>query len=110
MLHPRDSGKVVICGSHGGYSAAVLALQGNITGAIFNDAGGGKEGAGVAGLDILNHYGVPAAAVDAFTAKIGIASETAKGIVSHANPLAQSAGVRIGSRADYAAQIAARYG
>ena len=107
VVHPRDSGKVVICGSHGGYSAAVLALQGNIQGVIFNDAGGGKERAGVAGLDILNQYGVPAAAVDAFTARIGIACETEKGIVSYANALAQNAGVRIGTIAENAAQMMA---
>ena len=107
VVHPRDSGKVVICGSHGGYSAAVLALQRHIKGVIFNDAGGGKERAGVAGLDILNQYGVPAAAVDAFTARIGIAGETEKGIVSYANALAQNAGVRIGTIAENAAQMMA---
>lgn len=107
VVHPRDSGKVVICGSHGGYSAAVLALQRHIKGVIFNDAGGGKERAGVAGLEILNRYGVPAAAVDAFTARIGIAYETKKGTVSYANDLAQSAGVRIGSIAENAAQVMA---
>ena len=107
VAHPRDSGKVVICGSHGGYSAAILALQRNIKGVIFNDAGGGKERAGVAGLDILNQYGVPAAAVDAFTARIGIACETEKGIVSYANTLARSMGVQVGSVAETAAQVMA---
>ena len=107
VVHPSDSGKVVICGSHGGYSAAILTLQRHIKGVIFNDAGGGKERAGVAGLDILNQYGVPAAAVDAFTARIGIAGETEKGIVSYANTLAQSAGVRVGSIAENAAQMMA---
>jgi len=71
VICPRDAGRVVISGSHGGHSAAVFALQGYVKGAIFNDAGGGKEKAGVAGLEILNEYGVPAAAVDAFTARIG---------------------------------------
>ena len=108
VVHPRDSGKVVICGSHGGYSAAVLALKGAIKGAIFNDAGGGKAGAGVAGLELLNQYGVPAAAVDAYSARIGVASETKKGIVSHANGLALDCGVRIGSLAEVAAQVMAR--
>ena len=107
VVRPRDSGKVVICGSHGGYSAAILALQKNITGVIFNAAGGGKGRAGVAGLDILNQYGVPAAAVDAFTARIGIASETEKGIVSYANTLARSVGVQVGSVAETTAQVMA---
>ena len=107
VVHPRDSGKVVICGSHGGYSAAILALQRHIKGVIFNDAGGGKERAGVAGLDILNQYGVPAAAVDAFTARIGIACDTEKGIVSYANTLARSVGVQVGSVAETAARVMA---
>ena len=107
VVYPRDTGSVVICGSHGGYSAAVLTLQRRIKGVIFNDAGGGKDHAGVAGLDILDQYGVMAAAVDAFSAKIGIASETKKGIVSFANELAQSAGVRIGSIGETAAQVMA---
>ena len=110
VVHPRDSGKVVICGSHGGYSAAILALHRHIKGVIFNDAGGGKERAGVSGLDILNQYGVPAAAVDAFTARIGIACETEKGIVSYANTLARSVGVQIGSVAETAAQVMASAG
>ena len=99
---------MVISGSHGGHSAAVFALQGYVKGAIFNDAGGGKEKAGVAGLEILNKYGVAAAAVDAFTARIGSACETKKGIVSYANAVAQNAGVRIGSIAETAAQLMAK--
>jgi len=104
-MYPRDAGRVVVCGSHGGYSAAVLTLQRRAKGVIFNDAGGGKENAGVAGLAILNDHGVMAAAVDTFTARIGIAEETNKGIVSFANTLAQRAGVRIGSVAESAARL-----
>ena len=107
VIHPRDSGSVVICGSHGGYSAAVLALKGVIKGVIFNDAGGGKAGAGVAGLEILNQHGVPAAAVDTYSARIGVAGETNKGIVSYANDLALDAGVQIGCIAEIAAQAMA---
>ena len=98
---------MVICGSHGGYSAAVLALQRHIKGIIFNDAGGGKKNAGIFGLDILDRHGVMAAAVDAFTARIGIASETEKGTLSYVNALARKVGIRVGSIAEDAAQVMA---
>lgn len=96
---------VVICGSHGGFSAAVYALHAGVKGAIFNDAGIGKENAGISGLEILNRYGIMAAAVDASTAKIGLACETESGMISHANPLARRAGVRSGMPAADAAGL-----
>ena len=61
-----EQDKVVISGSHGGVSAAVIALRSPIRGVLFNDAGVGKDKAGIAGLYILESYGIYAAAVDAF--------------------------------------------
>jgi hypothetical protein len=98
---------VVICGSHGGFSAAVYAVHARVKGAIFNDAGIGKENAGISGLTLLEQYGILAAAVDAFTAKIGMASETETGIISHANAPARRAGVRNGMPAGDAARVMA---
>lgn len=96
LAHGRAAGAVVISGSHGGRAAALFALRGRVKGALFNDAAIGKERAGVAGLDLLNDCGVLAAAVDAFTARIGVADETAGGVVSRVNRLASQAGVRAG--------------
>jgi len=100
--------KVVICGSHGGLSAAVFAAQKKVKGVIFNDAGIGKDRAGIAGLDLLDEYGIMAAAVDTMTAKIGIAGETEKGTLSHVNRSARNAGIEIGTMASTAARIMAQ--
>ncbi len=99
---------VVICGSHGGLSAGIFALQRRVKGAVFNDAGVGKDKAGIAALDLLEDYGVMAAAVDTFSARIGVASETKLGIISHCNSLAYKAGVRIGTSGHEAAKIMVR--
>jgi hypothetical protein len=99
--------KIVICGSHGGLSAAILALPKKIKGVIFNDAGIGKDRAGIAGLDLLDKYGIMAATVDTMTAKIGIAQETEKGNLSHMNRSAENAGISIGTLASEAARTMA---
>jgi hypothetical protein len=96
---------VVICGSHGGWAAAVFAAHKRIKGVIFNDAGGGKEQAGIAGIFFLEKQGIYAATVDAFTARIGIAGETEAGILSHVNAPAKEAGIRPGILARKAAEI-----
>jgi uncharacterized protein YunC (DUF1805 family) len=99
---------VVVSGSHGGKAAAIFAVQKALKGAIFNDAGVGKERAGIAGLDILEDYGISGACVDASTAGIGQGAETMQGVVSHFNRLAQGAGVKAGMKAAAAAELMAR--
>jgi len=96
---------VVICGSHGGWASGVFTLQKKIKGVIFNDAGGGKDQAGMAALPLLDTYRIVAATVDAFSARIGVAEETAHGIISHVNGAAREAGVRPGMTAREAAEI-----
>jgi hypothetical protein len=91
------SGCVVVSGSHGGLSAARYALQAGVRLAVFNDAGIGKDGAGIAGLDWLQQRGVAALAVAHSTARIGEAWSTWNdGIVSALNPQAASLGARVG--------------
>ena len=51
---------VVVSGSHGGLSAGRFALQAQTFLAIFNDAGVGKDGAGVAALSLLAQAGMAA--------------------------------------------------
>ena len=99
---------VVITGSHGGLAAATFAVQKKLKGAIFNDAGGGKEQAGIAGLYLLQKYGILGACVDYRTARIGIGKETAEGLIFHTNSLARQAGVKPGQKAMLAANIMAR--
>lgn len=95
-LRPEHEGLVVCCGSHGGRSAAAFAVTESPGAVLFNDAGGGKDGAGMSGLSVLQEAGLPGATVDAFTARIGEGRETYHcGIVSAVNELAAKAGVSV---------------
>ena len=75
-----------------GLYAAYLAAKLGVAAAIFNDAGIGRDRAGIAGLDYLAELGIPAAAVGNMTARIGDGADMmARGIVTHANLLAAAA-------------------
>ena len=90
-------GQIVVTGSHGGVSAAHLALVHPPGLAIFNDAGVGLDGAGVRGLELLNDQNVAACAVSHETARIGEAASTlATGRISAVNALAKRAGIAPG--------------
>lgn len=89
----ETEGAIVITGSHGGMSAARLALAHPPRVVVFNDAGGGRDRAGVAGLTLLEAHGVAACAVAHDSARIGEAASTlATGVISEANGLALSLG------------------
>ena len=90
-------GAVVVNASHGGLYAAYLAAKLGAAAAIFNDAGVGRDKAGIGGLDYLLELGIPAATVGHMTARIGDGADMlARGIVSHANALAEALGCRPG--------------
>ncbi len=90
-------GAVVVNGSHGGVYAAYLAARLGVAAAIFNDAGVGRDRAGIAGLDYLAALGVPAAAVGHMTARIGDGADMmARGVITRANALALTLGCRPG--------------
>jgi hypothetical protein len=93
------AGAVVVNGSHGGLYAAYLAAKLHVAAAIFNDAGVGRDRAGIAGLDYLASLGIPAAVVGHDTARIGDGADMiARGIITHANPHAIDLGCRPGMR------------
>src|SRR2546428_12489313 len=80
-------GAVVVNASHGGIYAAYLAAKLGVAAAIFNDAGVGREDAGIGGLDYLQQLGIPAATVGHDTARIGDGADMlARGVITHANP------------------------
>jgi hypothetical protein len=88
---------VVVNGSHGGIYAAYVAAKLRVAAAVFNDAGVGRDEAGIAGLDYLAGLGIPAAAVGHTTARIGDGSDMmARGIITHANAPAAALGCRPG--------------
>jgi hypothetical protein len=91
------AGAVVVNGSHGGIYAAYLAARLGVAAAIFNDAGVGRDRAGIAGLDYLGKLNIPAAAIGHRTARIGDGADMmARGVITHANVLAAQLGCRPG--------------
>ena len=98
-ITPAMSGAVIVSGSHGGRSVSVYALgiQPYPHAVFFNDAGIGKEGAGIVALDHLEQAGVICAAYGHDSARIGEAQDgLAHGVITAANPRAQAAGIQPG--------------
>jgi hypothetical protein len=96
-VESEAAGAVVVNGSHGGIYAAYLAGKLRVAAAIFNDAGVGRDQAGIAGLDYLERFGIPAAAVGHGTARIGDGADMmARGLVTHANAAARALGCHPG--------------
>ncbi len=95
-----DAGSIAVSASHGGTSSGEFALDlAPLRMAVFNDAGVGKEGAGIAALAMLQARGVGGATVSHTSARIGDALDTWEhGVVSHANAVAQGMGVAPGAR------------
>jgi len=88
---------VVVSGSHGGLSAARFALQALPHLAVFNDAGIGKDGAGIAALTWLQPHGIAAVTVAHDSARIGEAESTWQdGVISAVNDAAAALGARPG--------------
>lgn len=93
-LTPEHRGAVVYAASHGGTYAAAYAAAKSVAAVILNDAGIGRERAGIAGLDLLGGLGVPAAAVSHTTARIGDGRHgAAEGTLSAVNAPAAALGL-----------------
>jgi hypothetical protein len=94
---PEAAGAVVVNASHGGVYAAYLAAKLRAVAAIFNDAGVGRDRAGIGGLDYLEQFAIAAATVGHDTARIGDGADMmARGVITHANRPAASLGVSPG--------------
>jgi hypothetical protein len=107
-LGPADAGCVAVSGSHGGISSARYALAARPLLSVFNDAGVGKDDAGIAGLEFLQTHGLAACAVAHTSACIGVAQSTlACGIVSQVNPAAHALGLRVGHTCEHAVALLA---
>jgi hypothetical protein len=88
---------VILTGSHGGSYAAYLTLRAHPRAVVHNDAGIGRDEAGVAVIAIGQALGVAAATASHATCRIGDAGDMlARGIISRANALALSLGVAPG--------------
>jgi hypothetical protein len=108
-MDARHRGKVLVAGSHGGVYAAYLAALGRLRGVILNDAGVGKDEAGIGGLAYLDEAGIAAATVAHDSARIGDGADMlARGVISHVNRLAAALGCKPGLSCADCAQLLMR--
>jgi hypothetical protein len=107
-LGPQDAGCIAVSGSHGGISSARFALAARPVLSVFNDAGIGRDAAGIASLAFLQSHGLAACTVSHESARIGEANSSRNdGIISHTNALAEALGARAGQHcAALVAQLA----
>ncbi|MEP7206193.1 MAG: hypothetical protein ABI920_04590 [Casimicrobiaceae bacterium] len=96
-VDPADGGHVVVSGSHGGRSAAVFTMCVPTALCCFNDAGVGKDGAGIAALALLDGCDLAAVACSHASARIGEARDTwESGVIAHVNAAASRRGLCVG--------------
>lgn len=104
-LPASAAGKVIISGSHGGELPGGMALRAEARAVILNDAGVGLDDAGIGSLAFGQKFGMAAATVSCMSCRIGDADDmVARGLISHANELAQASGVHVGQSCRDAAQ------
>ena len=97
QLETEDAGAVVVAGSHGGTSSGEVACSLPLAAVFFNDAGVGKDEAGIVALQMLQRLGVPAGAVAHTSARIGDALDSWQhGVISRLNDAARAHGWREG--------------
>jgi len=101
----ENKNDIVVNGSHCGANIAPdYMLPSGARGTIGNDAGIGLENAGIASLKTLEEHGIPAAAVAAMSAEIGVGQSTYnEGVISAVNEVAKRMGVTVGMPAKEAA-------
>jgi hypothetical protein len=95
----EDTGGIVVSASHGGPSSGEFALVVPLKAAFFNDAGVGKDGAGIAALAMLQDRGVAGGTVAHTSARIGDSQDMwDHGVISHVNAAAAALGLSVGER------------
>lgn len=96
---PEDKGAIVVCASHGGTSSGEFALEVPLKAVIFNDAGVGKDNAGIAALEMLQKRGIAAGTVAHTSGRIGDSMDMwQNGVLSHVNAAARKAGLATGAK------------
>jgi hypothetical protein len=91
---PEDEGCMVVSASHGGASSGEFALEVPLRVVFFNDAGVGKDEAGIASLQMLEAKGVAGGTVSHLSARIGDSQDMwDHGVVSHVNASARAIGI-----------------
>lgn len=99
VTRPTDAwkGAVLVAGSHGGIYAAYCAVKAGVRGVILNDAGRGKDDAGIGGIGYCEALGIPYATIATMSARIGNGGDMIeRGVISATNRIAERLGVRPG--------------
>jgi hypothetical protein len=97
---------VAVSGSYGGRYNAYNAAKWPVRAVIMNDAGVGKDDAGIIGLEFLDRIAMAAATADAMTCHIGDGEHMlAHGIVSHVNKTAAALGCKVGQSVRECAEL-----
>ncbi|KQW56424.1 hypothetical protein [Variovorax sp. Root411] len=105
-LNAQAEGAVIVSGSHGGRYPGYAAAKARVRAVVLNDAGVGKDEAGIGSLPYLEALGIAAATVSHASCRIGDAADMmARGHISHANAIARAAGVLPGMACAHAAEL-----
>ena len=97
FVRPRDHGQVVIAGSNGGHASAVVVLGAQLAFIALNDAGFGRDNAGVCGLSEVDERNIPGVGISHDSAEISNGLDMwDAGIVSFVNETARAVGVTVG--------------
>ncbi|MFH1925411.1 MAG: hypothetical protein ABIK32_02835 [Chloroflexota bacterium] len=103
-MDESTKGDVFVDGSHCGVNVGEMTIHSGVGAMIGNDAGMGKNDAGIAALKMCDEHGIPAAAVAAMSAKVGSGMSTyEQGQISAVNEAAKKLGVSVGMSAKEAA-------
>jgi hypothetical protein len=108
-LTEAHRGLAALCASHGGLYAGYYAAKMAVGAVILNDAGIGRDCAGIAGIKLLDDLGTPAAAMSNRSARIGDGADGfARGRLSYVNPTAERLGLKVGQSCKEAMAILER--
>lgn len=92
-IKPKHANCIVVSASHGGLSSARYALEHPPLLTVFNDAGIGKNKAGIAALAALEDKNLASLAITANSARIGDSEDTwESAIISDLNQTAKDMG------------------
>jgi hypothetical protein len=105
-LRDEHRGQVAVSGSYGGRYNAYNAAKWPVRAVIMNDAGIGKDDAGIVGLEFLDRIHMAAATADAMTCHIGDGDHMlAHGVISHVNDTAAALGCKTGQSVRQCAEL-----
>lgn len=97
QLGPEAKDAVAVIGSQGTVGPALWAAQAGVRAVILNDAGVGKDNAGITALDYCRKLRLAAACIAAKSARISDGEDMmVRGVISHANDHAEACGVTAG--------------